>query len=475
MLVVGANGYVGSRLVNHLVEDGQRVVALVRSKDRFIYPDVIKDRIEVIECDLLDLKSLEKIPEDIKCAFYLVHSLSSSKEKFYDLEATSAHNFRERILKTEAKKIVYLSGLSVGDQKSEHMRSRHNVTEILGNSHIPLVTFKAGIVIGAGSASFELMRDLVEKVPLMIAPRWVSSKCQPIGIVDVLYYLTRVVDVPIDKDLDLEIGGPETLTYKEMLYRFAKMRGLKRLIISVPVLTPRLSSYWLYFVTSSNMFLAKRLIDSLKTDAICSHKEIDKILPHKCLSYEETLHRAFDKIEQNHVASSWKDALNYSRIKPHMDGYINVPEFGCLKDKQQESSKRSRNEVISKIWSIGGKNGWYYWNWAWRIRGLMDKAVGGVGLRRGRRNPTELENGDSLDFWRVIKSDKENGHLLLYAEMKVPGEAWLEWFVEDEDGQTKVRQIATFRPKGLAGRLYWYASFPFHLFIFKGLCRAVTR
>jgi len=475
ILIAGANGYVGSRLVIHLAELGMDVIALVRSKDRFKLPKAVEEKVKVIEADLLDPESLKKIPEDIACAYYLVHSLASKEGKFYELEKESAHNFRERIDETSAEKIVYLSGLSVGEDVSEHMRSRHNVQEILSNGRVPLVTFRAAIIIGSGSASFELMRDLVEKLPIMIAPRWVSSKCQPIGIVDILYYLIHVIDVKCDKNLELQIGGPDVLTYKEMMYRFAKVRKLKRWIISVPVLTPRLSSLWLYFVTSSNLFLAKRLIDSLTTDAVCQNKDVDKVIPHKCMTYEETIERAFDKIEQNHVLSSWKDALNISQIKPHIESYMNVPEHGCLTNAQVKESSLSKEDLTKRIWSVGGRNGWFYMNWAWRIRGLMDKCVGGVGLRRGRRSPTEITAGDSLDFWRVIKADKENGHLLLYAEMKVPGEAWLDWQIKEEGGKIYLHQTATFRPKGLFGRLYWYVLWPFHILIFSGMCRKAAK
>lgn len=474
-LIVGANGYVGSRLTYKLAEEGHDVIALVRSKDRFHLPKPLKDKVQVIECDLLDNESLKKIPKDIECAYYLVHSMSSAQERFFDLEKQSALNFVSAIEKTEAKMIVYLSGLSVGKEKSQHMKSRNRVSHLLSKGKVPVVTLKAGIIIGSGGASFELMRDLVEKLPLMIAPKWVSSKCQPIGINDVLYYLENLHNVDIKESVIYQIGGPDILTYKEMLYRFAKIRKLKRFIISIPFLTPRLSSFWLFFITSNNLYLSRRLVESLKTDAICTNNDIEKILPHKCLNYEETIIKAFDKIEQNHVLSSWKDALNVSRIKPHLDGYINVPEHGCLKNIQTIAYNNPKAEILDRLWSIGGKNGWYYMDWAWHIRGRIDKIFGGVGLRRGRRSPTDIENGDSLDFWRVIKANKEDGHLLLFAEMKVPGEAWLEWFVYDKEGKVEISQVATFRPKGVFGRLYWYSLWPVHIFIFRGLCNKIGK
>ena len=475
VLVAGANGYVGSRLCYKLAEMGFTVIALVRNKQRFTVDADEYNNIEVIEADLLQKKSLDIIPNDIHCAFYLVHSLSAKEKKFYDLEEKSAVYFKERMEEIAAEKIVYLSGLSGDNPQSDHMRSRDRVGNVLASGKVPVVNFQAGIIIGSGSASFELMRDLVEKLPLMIAPRWVSSKCQPVGISDVLYYLESIIAVKVTKNRVYQIGGPDILSYKEMLLIFAKERGLKRFIFSVPVLTPHLSSLWLYFVTSTNLYLAKRLVKSLTGDAVCTDSSIQAILPHTCLSYQESIQRAFDKIEQNHIFSSWKDALNASGVLPSFDRHVQVPLHGCLKNIQRRSYSTSRDKVVAKLWSIGGKNGWYYMSWAWRIRGYVDKLFGGVGLRRGRRSPVDLKNGEALDFWRVIKSDKENGDLLLFAEMKLPGEAWLEWHIKEEGGAVYIDQTATFRPKGVLGRLYWYSLWPVHIFIFRGLCNQIGR
>jgi len=474
VLIAGANGYVGSRLAYRLAEKGIFVIALVRDKNRFTLHESIHKNIEIIEADLLDEKSLEKIPVGLSCVYYLVHSLSSEKKNFYDLEEKSARNFLKAMQNRGPEKIVYLSGLSGDDPESEHMKSRDRVGKVLNEGKVPVINFQAGIIIGSGSASFEIMRDLVEKLPVMIAPKWVSSKCQPIGIEDVLYYLENIHDVDVDSQ-QLEIGGEDILTYKEMLYRFAKVRGLKRWIISVPFLTPHLSSLWLYFVTSTNLYIAKRLVQSLKKDAVCRTDTIKTLLPHQCLRYEETIKRAFDRIEQNHVLSSWKDALNTSKVKPYFDDYIHVPTYGCLKNIQRKLFTTPKKDIVVKLWSIGGKRGWYYMNWAWKIRGGLDKIAGGVGLRRGRKSPTELEKGDALDFWRVILSDKEGGKLLLYAEMRLPGEAWLEWKIKEVEGKTEILQTATFRPKGLLGRLYWYLLFPIHLFIFSGMCNQIGK
>jgi uncharacterized protein YbjT (DUF2867 family) len=475
VLIVGANGYIGVRLIHTLAEKGVDIVAFVRNKQRLKILKHLKDKVEIIEGDLLQRRSLDIIPDDIECAYYLVHSLTSKNEKFADLEEKSARYFLSKIEQTKAKKIVYLSGLSLEPSKSLHMQSRHKVGEILAGGKIPVVNFQAAIVIGSGSASFEIMRDLVEKLPIMIAPKWVVSKCQPIGIYDVLYYLEKIYDVECKKNVTYEIGGPDILTYKEMLLALAKIRGLKRWIFIVPVLTPRLSSLWLYFVTSTNLYLAKRLVESLKTDAVCKGNSIEKVIPHKCLSYEETLIKAFDKIEQNQILSSWKDALNQNAVNLLMDSYIDVPEFGCLKDIQIRNYKSCKKDVTEKLWSIGGDNGWFYMDWAWKIRGVIDKLVAGIGLRRGRRSPIDLKTGDALDFWRVLKADKENGELILYAEMKLPGEAWLSWKIDEDGSGVKITQIATFRPKGIFGRLYWYSLFPIHIFIFKGMCDKIGK
>lgn len=475
VLVAGANGYVGSRLCYKLAEKGFRVIALVRNKERFTLHPKVHENIEVIECDLLQKRSLNIIPKDIVSAYYLVHSLSAEEKKFYELEEKSAIHFTQQMEEIGASKIIYLSGLSGDNPISDHMQSRDRVGKILAAGKVPVINFQAGIIIGSGSASFELMRDLVEKLPVMIAPRWVSSKCQSIGIEDVLYYLEHAIGLECKKNQVLQIGGPETFSYKEMLYILAEERGLKRWIFSVPVLTPRLSSHWLYFITSTNLYLAKRLVASLSGDAVCTNRDVDKVLPHKCLDYRKTIQRAFDKIEQNHVLSSWKDALNVSGAMPYFDQYMHAPEHGCLKNTQVLTYSTPRQVVLDKLWSIGGKNGWLYMDWAWKIRGFVDKLFGGVGLRRGRRSPTDLKNGEALDFWRVIKSDKENGKLLLYAEMRLPGEAWLGWEVKEKEGLVEINQVATFRPKGVLGRLYWYSLWPVHIFIFRGLCNKIGR
>jgi hypothetical protein len=302
----------------------------------------------------------------------------------------------------------------------------------------------------------------------MIAPKWLNTKGQPIGIRNVIAYLDRVKDYPPSYGQSYDIIGPEVLSYKEMLLRFAKARGLKRYIGTVPVMTPRLSSYWLYFVTSTTYSLAVNLVDSMKVEVIGKPNDLAEKLGIKLGTYEEALENAFQKIEQNQIVSSWKDSLVSGVMDTRLSDYIQVPKYGCFVD-QREMPIKDRDKVLENIWSIGGANGWYA-QWLWEIRGFLDKIAGGVGLRRGRTNPNQLNAGDSLDFWRVLLADREQGRLLLLAEMKLPGEAWLEFTID----KGVLRQTATFRPKGVYGRLYWFAVWPFHGLVFSGMLKSLA-
>jgi uncharacterized protein YbjT (DUF2867 family) len=391
------------------------------------------------------------------------------------MEAISAQNFVAFINTTTAKQTIYLSGIVNDADLSAHLLSRKNVEDILKSATAPLTVLRAAIIIGSGSASFEIIRDLVEKLPVMVAPKWLKTRCQPIGIRNVIEYLQGVLLKQESFHQTFDIGGTEILTYKQMLYGFAKMRGLKRLIITIPVLTPKLSSLWLVFVTSTTYSLARSLVNSMRNEVICNDTRIQQIVPTKILSYEESLQLAFDKISQKSVISSWKDAISLSTMDKNFLNNVQVPEHGVFTDKRQIEFVRNREEVIENIWRIGGNRGWYFGNWMWRIRGVMDKMVGGVGLRRGRRSETDLKAGDALDFWRVLLADKPNGRLLLYAEMKLPGEAWLEFRVKESEGKKILFQTATYRPLGLWGRLYWYSVLPFHGLIFPKMAENITK
>lgn len=471
ILLTGANGYIGRRLLPLLLEQNHEVVCLVRDPRRFELEAGLREKVTLIKADLLNAPSLENLPSDIEAAYYLVHSMGSAGADFYAAEARSAENFRQYLNRTTARQVIYLSGIAEGDKLSRHLASRSNVETILRQGAVPVTVLRASIIIGSGSASFEIIRDLVEKLPVMITPKWLHSRCQPIGIRDVLFYLTEVLTCAACQNKTLDIGGPEILTYKEMLLKLAEVRGLKRYIITLPVLTPRLSSYWLYFVTSTTFSLARSLVESLKSDTVVQNPEIRELIPHQCLGYEETVKLAFSRIEQNSVVSSWTDALVNGTINQNYMDFIQIPQKGVLTDKQVVPLQLSEAETLLNIWSLGGKRGWYQTDWLWQLRGFLDKLVGGVGLRRGRRHPTQLKAGDTLDFWRVLLADKENKRLLLYAEMKLPGEAWLQFRIFESNGKAFLEQLAAFRPVGLLGRLYWYAVLPFHFLIFGGMAR----
>lgn len=473
ILLTGTTGYIGRRLLPVLLEQGHHVFCMVRDQRRLDisdYSEEHRQRTTIIEADLNDPDSLKVLPKDIDLAYYLVHSMST-KADFIEMEQENAETFVNYINQTQTKQIIYLSGIANDTGLSKHLNSRKNVETILATSKVPLTVLRAAIIIGSGSASFEIIRDLVEKLPVMVAPKWLNSRCQPIGIRNVIEYLIGVMLKEEAYNQVYDIGGPDILTYRDMLLGYAKIRGLRRWIIQVPVLSPKLSSYWLYFVTSTSFSLAKSLVSSLKNEVVCSDNRIQQLVPTHLLHYDETLRLTLDRIQQRLVISSWKDAIATDTMDHHFLNHVDVPTYGCFIDKRKIDFERPRQEVIDTIWKIGGDQGWYYANLLWRIRGLIDKFFGGVGLRRGRRNATELKAGDALDFWRVLLADKENGRLLLYAEMKLPGEAWLEFRVR----QHTVIQTATFRPLGVLGRLYWYLVLPFHGFIFPGMLRNIVK
>ncbi|MEO8649512.1 MAG: SDR family oxidoreductase, partial [Acidobacteriota bacterium] len=360
------------------------------------------------------------------------------------------------------------------DELSKHLASRQNVDEILRRGAAPVTSIKAGIIVGSGSSSFEIMRDLVEKLPVMIAPKWLNTRTQPIAIRNVLECLTGVLFRDETYGRSYDIGGPDVLTYKQMLLQFAEVRGLKRYIITVPVLSPKLSSYWLYFVTSTSFKLAVNLVNSMKVEVVAKNNDLVELLKIKTIDYKTAVELAFQKISQNAVVSSWKDSLISSFTGNRLLENIEVPENGCYTDEQVRRIDGDVDKVVDNIWSIGGSRGWYYANQLWSLRGVMDKIVGGVGLRRGRTSPNKINAGDTLDFWRVLVADRVDRRLLLYAEMKLPGEAWLELKIAEEDGETLLKQTATFRPRGLLGRLYWFSVLPFHHFVFGGMASNIA-
>lgn len=474
VLITGANGFVGKRLIVDLLHQGHEIYALCRIKGAKVFAED-RPNLHYIWGDLRNSETLQGIPDDIEAAYYLVHSMSEIVGNLVDTEMDVVEHFLKGVKNSRIKQIIYLGGIINDENKlSPHLKSRLSVEKALKQSGIPYTVLRASIIIGAGSASFEIIRDLCEKLPIMIAPKWVNTLCQPIAIGDVLFYLSSVLlnDQCMNKTFD--IGGPEAFTFKEVMLRYAKFRNLKRWIINVPVLTPRLSSYWLVFITSVRYSLCSYLVESMKTSTVVQLDEIKKIIPHDCLTYREALELAFQKISQNEVISSWMDSWEIRDINPNIENYIQVPDEGCLKDERRMLIKDTKAAAIERVWRIGGSTGYYALNWAWHMRGLADQMIGGVGLNRGRRHPSEIQVGDSIDFWRVILADKPNGHLILYAGMKVPGEAWLQFTFEQKNEEWFLIQTATFRPKGILGRLYWYALLPFHFFIFQKMARALA-
>ncbi len=469
ILITGITGYIAKRLALQLLDQNHELVCCVRDLNRI--PDALEEapNCSFIKVDFLKPENSE-IPNDIDAAYYLIHSMATSSQNFESLEEQCASNFKALVAKTQCQQVLYLSGIVNADTLSKHLKSRLLVEDTLKSEHYSLTTFRAGIIVGSGSASFEIIRDIVEKLPFMITPKWLNTKTQPLAIRDVLSFLSGALGKKELYNNAYDIFGPEILTYKEMLLQFAEVRDLKRYILTLPVLTPKLSSYWLYFVTSTSFKLAAALVDSMKVEVIGKPSAINDIIGITPIDYKTAVDLAFQKTEQNTVISSWKDAVSSGRFKDQLSKYIELPQYGCFTDTRQRSIT---NEALTleKIWSIGGKNGWYSFNKLWRIRGYLDKLFGGVGLRRGRTHDTDLEAGDPLDFWRVLLADKNEKRLLLFAEMRLPGEAWLEFKIEKD----QLFQRAVFRPKGVWGRLYWYSVLPFHAFIFSGMINALVK
>ncbi len=470
ILLTGANGYIGMRLLPLLLQEGHDVICCVRDIDRFSIRDEIKKQIQLIEIDFLKSPDRYTLPKNIDVAYYLIHSMSSSTSDFDTKEEISAQHFNQLMATTNIKQVIYLSGIVNEKNLSKHLWSRKNVEHTLYKGPFNITVLRSGIIVGSGSSSFEIIRDLCEKLPVMVTPKWVNTKTQPIAIRDVLRFMMGVLGNSKCYDQSFDISGPDIFTYKEMLLQYAKTRGIGLYIFTLPIMTPKLSSYWLYFVTSTSYKLALNLVDSMRIPVIANDTRLQELLGISTMTYPKALELAFIKIEQNQVVSSWKDSMVSGRFEKDIQRYVTVPKRGCLTDKKKIKIS-SANHVMDRIWSIGGATGWYYGDWMWKIRGYIDKFFGGVGLRRGRTHVDELYSGDALDFWRVLVADKEKQRLLLFAEMRVPGEAWLEFTIDDNN---VLHQTATFRPKGIWGRIYWYSMVPFHYFIFGGMIRNIA-
>ena len=471
ILLTGASGYIGKRLVRRLIEKEYEVVCAVRDLDRISLPESIINKVTFLEIDFLCPPDLETLPKDIDGAFYLIHSMSESIKNFSELEALAAQNFKAYMNLTRVKHVVYLSGIVNSEELSKHLQSRKNVEETLAEGNYNYTVLRAGIIVGSGSASFEIIRDLTEKMPFMVAPKWALTRCQPIAIRNVMEFLSMTIFEEKCYNQRYDIGGPDILTYKDMLLEYAEVRGLKRIIIPIPIMSKKLSSYWLFFVTAVSYKLASNLVDSMKVEVVGIENNLAEQFGIELIPYNQAIGMAFSRIEQNYVVSTWKDSMISGRLRKDVHEFIQVPQFGVYRDVQ-ENKFTNPNMVLDRIWSIGGETGWYYATWIWNIRGFLDKLSGGIGIRRGRTNLHEIHAGDALDFWRVLLADKEKRRLLLYAEMRLPGEAWLEFSMKEDN---TLRQVATYRPKGVLGRWYWYILMPFHIFIFKGMAKRIVR
>ncbi len=475
ILLTGATGYIGKRLLSVLLDQGHSVTCCVRDARRFHAPDPGRERIRLIETDFSTGEFNTGVIPDIDAAYYLIHSLSASTQGYSAQEKATASNFVALAEKLNCRQVIYLGGIANENELSEHLASRKAVEDVLKAGRFEVTILRAGIIVGSGSASFEIIRDLVEKLPLMVAPRWINTRCQPIAVKNVIQYLTGVLLRKETFGETYDIGGPDVMTYRGMMMDFAAVRHLRRLIFTIPVMTPRLSSYWLYFVTSTNYTLAVNLVKSMKVEVVCGEERLQELLKLDLIPYREAVQRAFGRMEQNMVLSSWIDAVSSSKPYDDLSDHIRVPSHGCLTDKVVMPLDQPADRVWSKILSIGGENGWYYANALWRLRGFLDKMAGGVGLRRGRRDQQHIRPGEALDFWRVLVADEKRKRLLLFAEMKLPGEAWLEFSIQEEHGEQVLVQTATFRPRGLHGRLYWHLVSPAHFFVFKGMARAISK
>ena len=468
ILLTGATGYVGGRLLPLMLERGSDVRCLTRR------PDGLEDTIGPVDVavgNLLDLDSLKDALKDVHTAFYLVHSMGSTDD-FETMDRRAAENFAAECTRQNVKRIIYLGGLGNPDHKlSKHLRSRQEIGDILRTSTASVIEFRASIIIGSGSLSFEMIRALVERLPVMICPKWVRVLAQPIAIEDVLAYLVEALDQPADETQIFEIGGPDQISYGEIMQCYARQRGLKRWMIPVPLLTPYLSSLWLGLVTPLYSRVGRKLVDSLKNPTLTSNNVADRHFKVRPRSAEKSIARALVNEDREFAETRWSDALSAGG-QPKSWGGV---RFGSrLVDSRTRQVSTTTESAFLPIRRIGGETGWYYGTWLWQIRGFMDLLVGGVGVRRGRRDPDHLRVGDTLDFWRVEKF-VEGKLLRLAAEMKVPGRAWLEFEVTEEDGETVVRQTALFDPVGLFGIAYWYALYPLHQFVFEGMLRNICK
>jgi uncharacterized protein YbjT (DUF2867 family) len=467
ILLAGGTGYVGGRLLRVLEQTGRPLRCLAR-KPEFLRPRVAAST-EVVSGDVLEMSSLAEAMSDVHTAYYLVHSMAAGGG-FEERDRLGAENFARAARENGVKRIIYLGGLGVTGELSSHLASRQEVGEMLRGSGVPTIEFRASIIIGSGSLSFEMVRAIVEKLPVMVTPRWVRSRAQPISIEDVIGYLTKALELDDDNSYVFEIGGADQVSYKGIMQEYARQRGLRRIMIPVPVLTPRLSSLWLGLVTPIYARVGRQLIEGVKNDTVVRDDLAMRVFDIRPRGIRQAIGRALSNEEQEFAETRWPDALS-SRGSPSTWG---GERFGSrIVDSQIVALSQKPAAAFAPIRRIGGETGWYYANWLWRLRGLADLLLGGAGMRRGRRSKESLVPGDTVDFWRVEAYEPDR-LLRLVSEMKLPGRAWLQFEVEESQAGSVVRQTAIFDPVGLPGLTYWYGLYPIHRAVFKGMLRGIA-
>ena len=470
ILLTGATGYVGGRLLALLVEDGWQVRCLARQREHL--SSRVPAGVEVVQGDLFDAASLVPAMQSVEAAYYLVHSMGATGD-FETLDRQAAENFGAAAKRAGVRRIIYLGGLGEADGKlSAHLRSRHQVGETLRASGVPVVELRASIILGSGSLSFEMIRALVERLPVMVMPRWVRVNAQPIAIGDVLAYLRAALSLDTPGSVTFEIGGPDQVSYADLMREYARQRGLRRLMLPVPLLTPQLSSLWLGLVTPLFARVGRKLIDSIRHPTVVHDDAAPKSFSIRPIGAGEAIARALRNEDLRFAQTRWSDAMSAAANAPrHWGG----TRFGNrLVDSRSTRVAASPAKVFAAVEQIGGATGWHYANWLWTLRGWLDLLMGGVGMRRGRRDPERLRMGDSLDCWRV-EALEPGQRLRLVAEMKLPGRAWLEFEVQPDGSGARLRQTATFDPLGLWGLAYWYGVWPLHQIVFAGMLRGIAK
>jgi len=473
VLVSGATGYVGGRLVPCLLEEGYAVRCFVRNPNR-LAGRPWSDQVEIAEGDALDYESVRRAMDGVDVAYYLIHSLAAGKGDFEDLDRKAANNFGRASEEQGVKRIIYLGGIQPsGERESEHLRSRIETGDALRDWNVPVTEFQAAVIVGSGSLSFELIRYLTERVPVMLCPRWVQTPTQPIAIRNVLQYLVAALRVPESIGETIEIGGSDILSYAEMFRIYAKVRDLHRPILNLPFLTPTLSAKWVGLITPVNTDIARILIEGLDNKVVVTDDKAERLFDIRTISYEAAVRLALRRFADQNVETTWHDARSSSdTLHAHRPTEILEDTEGLIQERRQLHVPASPGAVFNVVTGLGGDTGWLFANLLWQIRGFFDYLIGGFGLRRGRRHPRQLRVGDALDFWRV-EALEENRLLRLRAEMKVPGKAWLQFELEPTEHGTFVTQTALFEPKGLFGLFYWYLFYLPHKVLFPGMLKQI--